>query len=120
MAHAVLRRKRTVDPINLLGVTTTAAAIVHDVATLLAFPPLSAASGILLSIFKTIEVLCWFYSYATTAHLRCQTLRNNRDECLRVAKRCAGFIQLIAKHTHDLHVDNAPEELLRNIADFER
>ncbi|GJE95766.1 NADAR family protein [Phanerochaete sordida] len=103
MSHPPLRQTRSADHANLLGVSITAASVFHQVSALLLFPPVSAASGILLGILRTIE-----------------TLRNNKDECLRVAKRCAWFLQLIASNMQGLQGKHVPQDLLNNIQDFER
>ncbi|GJE95736.1 NADAR family protein [Phanerochaete sordida] len=95
-----MRRVRSASNLNAINLAVAAASVFDQVSTLVSFPPLSAASSILLGILKCIE-----------------TLRDNKDRCARLASRCALFLRLIANNMQDRI--EAPESLLRNIKDFE-
>ncbi|GJF00383.1 hypothetical protein PsYK624_166700 [Phanerochaete sordida] len=100
MPLRAIRKRCTAD--NALTIAIAATTASHELAGLLAFPPVRAASAILLAIFKTI-----------------QDMQNNKRECFRLAKRCVTLLADV-KAAMDGHWGDAPAALLANLAKFER
>ncbi|GJE95780.1 NADAR family protein [Phanerochaete sordida] len=87
---------------NVLAFAVPAAQLINEVAGFTAFPPMKAASTILLAILEIV-----------------QTIQHHQRECTALADLCAGHLRTIHKAMKGKW-DNAPRELLDNIADFER
>ncbi|GJE95773.1 NADAR family protein [Phanerochaete sordida] len=87
---------------DALSIAVAAAAASKELTALLSFPPISAASALLLEIFKTI-----------------QDLHHNQSECLRLGQRCVTLLADV-KDAMGARGGEPPDSLKRNISKFTR
>ncbi|KAI0944487.1 hypothetical protein AcW1_002181 [Taiwanofungus camphoratus] len=95
-----IRSKVTAD--NVLSTAIATTAITQELATLLQFPPVSAAASLLQKIFQTI-----------------QTIQTNRDDCYHLARRCLSLL-LDIRDQMDGRWDDAPQSLIKALKKFEQ
>jgi hypothetical protein len=84
-----------------LSLGRTTSGLARDVADVLQFPPARAAAALLVLIFETVE-----------------GMRRNKEQCARLAERAAHVLLGVHEQMRGRWTD-APESLVRNLANYE-
>lgn len=105
---------------DVLQLAVDAAAATQELSNLALFAPAAIAAGILLEIFKTIQVGSLFSSISIMCIMLpfLQKIQSNKADCHRLANRCLSLLRRVHDQM-DGRWEDSPPSLLKALKAFE-